>query len=303
MSKLEKDVKEKQFNMLAHFEMKAEPVEMGDEPEKIKLSGIANFQGSVDSQGYGTYVDLAGEVVQAAGVDIKVYKSNPVILWQHDRDKPIGKATKIEKRKDGLYIECEIFKDACEDEVYNAIKLGIVSTFSIGFRVIQSDRREVGNTIIKFIMKSVLLECSVVSVPCNSASSFSIIKALDDGEGFYGGELNNTEKSEGEEQMTEEQLQLFRSELISAVKETVQAELKAAEEAKAAAEAELKEKEAAEAALKAEEEARAQAELEAKEAAEVLKRFSEEVEAKEADQIKQLAEIISQLRKTILENE
>lgn len=185
-----KDLQRKDFNMLTRFDMKSDGE--SSDGETLTIKGTANFMGATDDQGYGTYVDLANEVVQISGLDVSTWKSNPIILWQHNTSKPIGKGLKIEKRKEELYVEAQIYKSVCGDEIFNAIKAGVVTTFSIGFRVIQSDWREVNKTQIRYIMKSRLYEISCVSIPCNSESRFQVIKSSPNSEGFYAGDLEDS---------------------------------------------------------------------------------------------------------------
>ena len=302
----------KEFNMLTHFEVKDDG---NSNEETIKLVGTANFMGGCDDQGYGTYVDLASEVVQIPGVDVSIWKSNPVILWQHDRSKPIGKGTKIEKRKDSLYVECEIYRSVCSDEIFNAIKNGIVTTFSIGFKSVSTDYREVNKTVVRYIMKSKLMEISCVSIPCNSASTYTVVKSMPDGEGFYSGDLADHKSQDGApadsqgDEMTPEEIKALAAAVVdeqearAAVREAADLEKAAAEKALAEeVERRIAEAKAVEEA-KAAEEAKALEEAEAAKAAEEAgKEETKELSEDELAEVKALSDIVEALKKA-LENE
>lgn len=106
-------------------------------------------------------------------------KKNPIILWQHDQDQPIGTMTAAEVDENGLLVEVEIPKPGDKEPdwahlAYNKIKSGIVRTFSIGGFF----EREfvMGRAVITRVE---LMETSVVSIPSNPDSIFeAAAKAL-----------------------------------------------------------------------------------------------------------------------------
>jgi hypothetical protein len=106
----------------------------------------------------------------------------------HDRSKVIGKATSVTKKSDGIFVTAEIHAGACDSEDFYAIKNGLVTSFSIGFRTVAGEFKEINNRNIYFITKSELFETSCVSIPCNAASGFSLVKSMEDG-GIYAGDL------------------------------------------------------------------------------------------------------------------
>ena len=184
----------KNFNLLTRFEVKAattpphdpEACDTGDS-EVIKIAGYANFAGAIEEGA--PLIDLAGDVVSPTGIDVSIWKKNPQILLQHNRQATIGRGVSVVKKKDGLYIEAEIHKGAMEDEDFYRIKSGLLSYFSIGFRTIAGEFKKIGDRQVYFITKSLLLECSVVGIPACQDASFQIIKSLPDDGGFYAGEL------------------------------------------------------------------------------------------------------------------
>lgn len=202
-----KEFVSKEFTVLTPFSIiqkdVAEIIDTTGEPSVIKISGYANWSGN-DESGK-TYIDLTGDVVVPHGTDTSVWETNPQILWQHNRDLTIGKGLRLEKRLDGLYLEAEIHADAMDQKDWYRLKSGLVSMFSIGFRTLDGEWRQLGNEEAFFITKSLLMEVSIVSIPCNSKSSFSQIKSLDGG--FTSGDrasFSGNEKGlEAENQQTE----------------------------------------------------------------------------------------------------
>ena len=102
------------------------------------------------------------------------FEKNPIILFNHDYNKPIGRATKVTPTTDGLHMEAKISKHA---ECAELIKDGVLGAFSVGFKVKDADyMKETDGLMIK---DAELFEVSVVSVPCNQAATFSLAKSFD----------------------------------------------------------------------------------------------------------------------------
>lgn len=182
----------KDFNLHLSFKADSESTE-----DVLVIEGVANYAGQIKGEDYSNvFIDRAGEVVLPSGMDIKWYKKNPVILLNHDRSAVIGKAVSVTKKDDGIYIKAEVHKGACEDEVFYAIQNGLMSTFSIGFRVKAGEYKEVNKRNVYVIEKAELFEVSVVTIPCNAESLFEI-KSLEDQEGFYAGEFEADATAEG----------------------------------------------------------------------------------------------------------
>ena len=204
------------FHILAPFSIKAPTTPQHDpaacdteDNEVIKISGYANFSGLVEDGD--VFIDLVGDVVVPSGIDVAVWKKNPQMLLHHQRDNTIGRGLSCVKKKDGLFIEAEIHRGAMEDEDFYRIKSGLLCYFSIGFRTLSSEMKKVGDKNVYFITKSLLLEVSVVGIPCNGESSFQIIKSLPDNSGFYSGDLSgkifsdpieNESQHQGDSRMT-----------------------------------------------------------------------------------------------------
>ena len=107
---------------------------------------------------------------------LKNFEKNPIILFNHDYDKPIGRATGLKVTEKGLELEAKISKSA-PAAVCELVKDGVLGAFSVGFRVKDADYIEETDGLK--IKDAELFEVSVVSVPCNQAATFSLAKSFD----------------------------------------------------------------------------------------------------------------------------
>ena len=137
---------------------------------------------SLNIAGYANTItkDRAGDVVtaQAWAKGVENYRRNPVLLYQHKHDNPIGRVDKITVDKKGIFVEAAVSEAAEKNHgVQTLIKDGALKSFSVGFRV--KDGKYNSNDDTMMITDVELLEISVVSVPCNQDSLFSIRKSFD----------------------------------------------------------------------------------------------------------------------------
>ena len=124
--------------------------------------------------------DRAGDTIMpdawTKGNGLKNFENNPIILFNHDYNKPIGRATGLKVTPNGLELEAKISKSAPES-VCDLVKDGVLGAFSVGFRVKDADYLE--ETDGYKIKDAELFEVSVVSVPCTQAATFSLAKSFD----------------------------------------------------------------------------------------------------------------------------
>ena len=123
--------------------------------------------------------DRAGDTIDHAAWTkggLNNFEKNPIILFNHNYDKPIGRATGLKVTPDGLELKAKISKSA-PDHVAQLVKEGILGAFSVGFRVKDADY--LSETDGLKIKDAELFEVSVVSVPCNQAATFSLAKSFD----------------------------------------------------------------------------------------------------------------------------
>lgn len=204
MKKVKKvdDFSTKEFKVFFPFSAKAaactdcgtDPCTCGTEEETgkiLKINGYANFCGDLEDEA-SIFVDHAGDVIVPSGFDLKTWNRNPQILWQHDRSYTIGKGIKAVKKADGLEITAEIHEKAMEEEDFYKVEKGLVTMLSVGFRTLAGEFREINKQNVFFITKALLYEVSVVSIPCNAESGFSIVKSFDGG--IYAGDFDLSPK-------------------------------------------------------------------------------------------------------------
>jgi len=130
------------------------------------MASTADFDRAGDS--------ISAEAWQKGG--LQNFEKNPIILFNHDYNKPIGRATGLKAGPDGLELECKISKSAPAN-VAELVKDGVLGAFSVGFRVKDADYiKETDGLMIK---DAELFEVSVVSVPCNQSATFSLAKSFD----------------------------------------------------------------------------------------------------------------------------
>ena len=142
--------------------------------------------GSVMIRGMASTADFdrAGDTISAEAWQkggLQNFEKNPIILFNHDYDRPIGRATGMKAGPNGLELECKISKNA-PGNVAELVKDGVLGAFSVGFRVKDADYiKETDGLMIK---DAELFEVSVVSVPCNQAATFSLAKSFDSTEEY-----------------------------------------------------------------------------------------------------------------------
>jgi HK97 family phage prohead protease len=137
--------------------------------------------GSVMIRGMASTVDFdrAGDSISAEAWTkggLSNFEKNPIILFNHDYDKPIGRATGLKAGPNGLELEAKISK-AAPANVAQLVKDGVLGAFSVGFRVKDADYLEETDGLK--IKDAELFEVSVVSVPCNQSATFSLAKSFD----------------------------------------------------------------------------------------------------------------------------
>ena len=122
-------------------------------------------------------LDRAGDIIERDAWTkggLENFKTNPIILFNHNYDKPIGRATNLKVTDNGLEISAKISKAA--GDVTQLIKDGVLGAFSVGFKVKDADyMTETDGYKIK---DAELFEVSVVSLPCNQGATFGLSKSF-----------------------------------------------------------------------------------------------------------------------------
>jgi HK97 family phage prohead protease/HK97 family phage major capsid protein len=156
----------KTFYLNTSFEAKS----INKRSKSLKIAGYANTISK----------DRTGDIVtaEAWAKGIENYRKNPVMLYQHKHDSPIGRVEKIVVDKKGIYVEGAVSEAAERNYgIHTLIKDGALKSFSVGFRVKDGKYNKHDDSMI--ITEVELLEISVVSVPANQESLFSIRKSFE----------------------------------------------------------------------------------------------------------------------------
>ena len=217
---------------------------------------------SIQIEGYASTndIDRSNDIVSASVWEkgLENYLKNPIILAYHDYTKPVGRMVEHKTDAKGLWIKA-VVSSAAED-IFKLVKAGVLTAFSIGFKVLDA---EYNQALDVFLIKEVELhEISVVPVPCNQNTLFSLSKAFDTAEDYnsykmlfatkdaQSKELEtpavSDSKPKKEWNMTPEELQ---AQIAKAANEAAEKALAADREARAKAEKEAADKAAADAAL------------------------------------------------------
>lgn len=116
-----------------------------------------------------------GHVLEPAGIDVTNYRSNPIVLFAHDPECPVGCCTAIGIENGALAARVEFAPpgvSAKADEVCGLVKAGIVCGVSVGFDPIEAAPLDPlrGARGGLHITASELLEISFCSVPVDTGA-------------------------------------------------------------------------------------------------------------------------------------
>ena len=140
-------------------------------------------------------VDRVGDVIRANGWDLTDFNKNPVALWGHDHQKPIGTWENVRvvgKRLVGRLKLARAGTSAEIDTIRSLIEQRILKAVSVGFQPIEAKPMEKGYEFIK----SKLHECSLVSIPAN-ANALAIAKSFgaDPAKVFVGDDISSLSRA------------------------------------------------------------------------------------------------------------
>lgn len=145
--------------------------ELNFELKELQESG--HFEGYLAVTGN---KDRAGDVVDS-GAFKKTNKENDTfpLLWQHNKDEPIGVLRNIREDSRGEYVEGELNKDTQKGrEAYSLLKQGAIKGLSIGYKTIKDSIKE-GARHIKELK---LYEGSIVTFPANPQATVETVKSV-----------------------------------------------------------------------------------------------------------------------------
>jgi len=113
-------------------------------------------------------------IVEPAGIDLIAYRQNPICLWQHDPECPVGVATAIGVRDNTLMARIDFAPagiSALADQVCSLVKAGVVKGISIGFETREAEPIDPNDRRAGVRIKSAeLMEISFVSIPADTGA-------------------------------------------------------------------------------------------------------------------------------------
>jgi HK97 family phage prohead protease len=128
--------------------------------------------------------DSYGDIVRVEGWDLRRYKKNPIVLFNHRSDTPVGHSPKtyIDTERNALVSRIKLADEGTSDFIdtlYKLMKQRIVRAVSVGFMPtedVEIIRDKDGNFVGLEFNGQELLENSIVSVPANP-NSLSLAKS------------------------------------------------------------------------------------------------------------------------------
>ena len=125
--------------------------------------------------------DRMGDIILAGGWDLENFKKNPIALFGHNSDFPIGAWRDLRVEKNALRGHLELAPAGTSDridEIRKLVQAGILRAVSVGFRPIETKPRpETKDNFGLFFLRSELVETSLVSVPANP-NALAVAKSL-----------------------------------------------------------------------------------------------------------------------------
>jgi HK97 family phage prohead protease len=122
-------------------------------------------------------VDRYGDVIRVSGWDLKNYRKNPIILFAHQKDNPVGTASKVWIEGTKMMVRIKMADEGTSPFIDTLRKLmdqNIVRAVSVGFlptvqpNYIRDEKNDM-ITGIEYVGQE-LLENSLVTVPANPAA-------------------------------------------------------------------------------------------------------------------------------------
>lgn len=144
-----------------------------DDKESRIVSFVASTQGGVITFGGRQHLLMSG-------ADLKRFKANPIILFNHNPDMPIGRSVKTTRGTDTLTIDVEFGSNLDAQKVEQDVADGIVRAMSIAFIIDREtvvfveagDEKRIGNITVTgpatVVRKWELYEASIVTVPADA---------------------------------------------------------------------------------------------------------------------------------------
>jgi HK97 family phage prohead protease len=127
--------------------------------------------------------DRLGDIISTEGWDTVAFQKNPVALFNHNSNFPIGRWRNVRVENKALRGELEMAAEGISariDEIRKLVDAGILKAVSVGFRPSKSEPLDPSDKSFfaaQRYLSQELVECSLVSVPANP-NALAVAKSL-----------------------------------------------------------------------------------------------------------------------------
>ena len=150
-------------------------------------------------------IDRGGDIVLPDSINEKNYKKNPIVLFNHNMDVPIGKSLWRKTTDEGVLAKTQFGSTPFADDVFQLNKEGILNAWSIGFIPNKWEWDEEAK--ITTFTDIELLEYSSVSIPMNQdavTEGLKMVKSM---------EIKSILEKQAKESEMKTQIESFHKEL------------------------------------------------------------------------------------------
>lgn len=149
---------------------------------KFEIKETEESDGFFYFNGYGSTkdLDLVNDIFEPTAFNESIKRGLPKMLWQHNRDEPIGVYIEAVPDSKGLRVRGKMPLDDTfvSGRVIPQLKAGSVDALSIGFRVKRSEWDQARG--IRTVKEADLHEVSLVTFPANPEARVTGLKALEE---------------------------------------------------------------------------------------------------------------------------
>jgi len=96
-------------------------IKMLGEDEQDSVVFISGYASVYRTPEGSIQVDRDDETVNTDNIDLTSYEKNPILIYNHQFDRVVGRITKITKDYKGLYVEAEVHRLHGEEAAYECI--------------------------------------------------------------------------------------------------------------------------------------------------------------------------------------
>jgi HK97 family phage prohead protease len=127
--------------------------------------------------------DRLGDIISTEGWDTSAFQKNPVALFNHNPNAPIGRWRNVRVENKSLRGELEMAAEGISpriDEIRKLVDAGILKAVSVGFRPSKMEPLDPSDKSFfapQRYLQQELVECSLVSVPANP-NALAVAKSL-----------------------------------------------------------------------------------------------------------------------------